>query len=44
MMRLAEARDGGFDVSDDAMVSIRAGPRRCSSRCPVATPSSRATC
>ena len=24
--RLAEARDGGFDVSDDAMVSIRAGP------------------
>jgi hypothetical protein len=24
--RLAEARDGGFDVTDDAMVSIRAGP------------------
>ena len=24
--RLAEARDGGFDVADDAAVSIRAGP------------------
>ena len=24
--RLAEARDGGFDVADDATVSIRAGP------------------
>lgn len=34
---VAKTRDDGLDVAKDGTVSIRAGPRRCSSRCPVAT-------
>ena len=36
--RVAEARDGGFDVADDGRCRFGPVPRRCSSRCQVATP------